>query len=214
MKNSWTIPSLWTGHTVAILASGPSMSQAVAEAVRVAGIPAIAVNTTHRLAPWAWMLYAADAEWWRHPGNADAAQFAGLKVSCSPVSGVLQLRNAGVVGYSDEPDCVHTLGNSGGQALQIAVKAGAARVLLCGFDMRDSGHWHGQHPAGLRDTEWQTYAEWVKRFEKVAPALAQRGVDVVNVTPGSALTCFRQSTLEAELAQSPEHAARQPALPA
>lgn len=214
MTSIWTIPRSLTGRTVAILASGPSMSQAVADAVRAAGIPAIAINTTHRLAPWAWMLYAADREWWLHPGNADAQHFAGLKVCCQPVPGVLQLRNAGSVGYSDEADCVHTLGNSGGQALQIAVKAGAARVLLCGFDMRDNGHWHGHHPAGLRDTEWQTYAEWVKRFEKIAPVLAQRGVDVVNVTPGSALTCFRTSTLEAELAQSPEHAARQPALQA
>lgn len=210
---SWAIPRIWVGRTVAILASGPSMSKAVATAIKDAGIPAIAVNSTYRLAPWAWLLYAADCEWWSHPENRDAASFQGLKVSCQPIPGVLQLRNAGTVGYSDDLDCVHTLGNSGGQALQIAAKAGASRILLCGFDMH-GGHWHGAHPYGLRDTAQETYAIWRSRFAEVAPMLSERGIDVVNVTPGSALTCFRRSTLEAEIAASAESASRIPALSA
>jgi hypothetical protein len=209
---AWRIPQLWPGATVAILASGPSMSLAVADLVRAAGMPAIVINTTHRLAPWAAMLYAADIEWWQHPSNADAATFAGLRVSCQQVPGVLALRNAGTVGYSDEPDCVHTIGNSGAQALQIAIKAGAKRVLLCGFDMH-GGHWHGVHPAGLRDTAPENYVTWVGRFEKVAPLLKARA-DIVNVTPGSALKCFRMSTLEEEIAACAEQAPRLAALPA
>lgn len=198
MGRVWSIPPMWAGKTVAVLASGPSMSQAVADQVRDAGLPAIAINTTHRLAHWAAMLYAADVEWWQHPNNADARQFRGLRVSCQPVGpDVLQLRNVGTLGYVDQPDCVHTLGNGGGQALQIAIKAGAARVLLCGFDM-GGGHWHGAHPAGLRETAPENYATWIGRFEKVAPLLKARA-DVVNVTPGSALKCFRMSTLEKEL---------------
>lgn len=213
MGKPWSIPPMWAGATVAVLASGPSMSQAVASQVRAAGIPAIVINTTHRLAPWAAMLYAADVEWWHHPSNADARSFAGLRVSCQPVgAGVLQLRNVGAVGYVDLPDCVHTLGNSGGQALQIAIKAGAARVLLCGFDMH-GGHWHGAHPVGLRDTAPENYVTWVSRFEQVAPLLRARA-DIVNVTPGSALTCFRMSTLERELAACHQSAPRVAALSA
>jgi len=94
---AWRIQQLWPGATVAILASGPSMSLAVADQVRAAGMPAIVINTTHRLAPWAAMLYAADIEWWQHPSNADAATFAGLRVSCQQVPGVLALVRHGPV---------------------------------------------------------------------------------------------------------------------
>ena len=34
-----------------------------------------------------------------------------------------------------------------------------------------------------------------------APAMLATGVDIVNCTPGSALKCFRASTLEAEIAK-------------
>lgn len=194
----WIIPRAHEGRTVAVLASGHSMSQRVADRLHIAGVPCIAVNTTFKLAPWAWALYAADVEWWGHPSNASAHQFEGLRISCQPVKGVHMLRNAGTVGYSDDRDCVHTLGNSGAQAMQIAIKSGAARVLLCGFNMGGK-HWHEEHPPGLRSTAPEVYQRWIERMEGVAPLIAQRGVDVVNCTPASALTCFRQSTLDEEL---------------
>lgn len=194
----WTIPRCFEGGTVAVLASGPSMSQGVADQVHIAGIPAIAVNTTFKLAPWAWMLYAADTEWWQHPDNAGAHGFAGLRVSCQAVKGVHLLRNAGQVGFSTSADCVHTLGNSGAQAMQIAIKTGAAKVLLLGMDM-GGDHWHGEHPPGLRRTIAETYIKWVERITAAAPAIQATGAEVVNCTPCSALKCFRMSTLDDEL---------------
>lgn len=202
----WSVPRMWAGRTVAILASGPSMSEAVAEAVRNAGVPTISVNTTHRLAPWADMLYAADETWWNHPDNRDATAFAGLKVSVASVRGVLRLRNSGVTGFDADPQSLRTGGNGGYQALHIAVHAGASRVLLCGYDMRGC-HWHGKHPRPLRRTEPEVYAQWCKRYETLLPALAKQGVDVVNVTPGSALSCFRRAVLEDELAARDQLAA-------
>lgn len=187
----WSIPRLWDGQTVAILASGPSMSQAVADQCR--GIPTIAINTTFRLAPWADMLYAADEDWWKL--NPGAREFAGLKVTCMDVRGVLVLRNAGRVGYSDDVDCVHSLGNSGAQAIQIAAKAGAKRILLCGFDMH-GGHWHGKHPQGLRNAEPEALANWCLMMEPLAKEMTARGIEVINCTPGSALTCFPMGSLD------------------
>lgn len=184
----WLIPpGEWKGKTVAILAGGPSMSQAVSDQVRADGIPAIVVNTTFRLAPWADLLYGADASWWKNtPG---AKEFAGLKVSCEPVLGILNLKNAGKVGYSDDRGCVHTFGNSGAQAIQIAAKGGASRILLYGFDMHGS-HWHGEHPKPLRATSPATLSSWVQWMETLAAELAKRSIQVENRTPGSALKCF------------------------
>lgn len=193
MVKPWSIPREWDGETVAILASGPSMSQAVADQVRAAGVPALVVNNTFRLAPWADLLYAADSAWWQFtPG---AQRFDGVKVSCEPVRGIPHLRNAGKLGYSDEPDCVHTFGNSGAQAIQIAAKAGAARILLCGFDFTGT-HWHGAHVAPLRNSTPELMLQWADGMQLLATELASRGVSVLNCTPRSALKCFPAATLE------------------
>lgn len=203
----WAIPPLWPGQTVAILASGPSMSAEVAAKVRAAGVPVIAINSTFRLAPWASMLYAADRAWWA--ANPEAMKFAGIKVSCERYPGVESLRNAGTIGYTDDAWGIHTYGNSGAQGIQIAAKAGASRILLCGFDMHDraGSHWHGDHPAPLRNTQTELYARWIVQMAVLARHLAERGVDVLNVTPDSALKCWPIVDLEAALAPRPVLAA-------
>lgn len=200
----WQVPRLPPGSTVAILASGPSMWPAVAERVRASGVFAIAINTTFRLAPWAWMLYGADHEWWRHPSHRDAMQFDGWRVTIADgpnqaPAGVHWLRNSGIYGFDAQPGYLRTGGNSAYQALHIAIQAGAARVLLCGLDMR-GGHWHGAHPAGLKVTQPEQYARWIERFPALADVAIERGVEVINCTQGSALKCFPAGDLEIELA--------------
>lgn len=187
---------MWRGLTVAVLASGPSMSERVVETVRAAGIRAIAINDTHRLAPWADMLYAADEEWWRiHP---EALDFRGLLVSVSEIPGVLKLQNSGVEGFEQHQIAVRTGGNSGYQAVHIAIHARAARVLLCGFDMSNRAglHWHGAHAAPLRNTDQGSYSRWTERFA----ALRGRGAEIINCTPQSAITCFPSMDLHEALA--------------
>lgn len=203
MPEYWKVPRLWEGRTVAVLASGESMSKAVADTVRDAELPAIVVNTTFRLAPWADLLYAADREWWTHESHADAFRFAGLKVSVSEVRGVLLMRHDGLTGLSDEPDTLRTGSNSGYQALHIAVHGGARRVLLCGFNFTGS-HWHGRHPHGLRETAEEHYARWRGHFDTMLPALQARGVEVLNCTPKSKLTAFPMMGLDEAIARCRE----------
>jgi hypothetical protein len=167
------------------------MSQEVADKVHAAGVRTIAVNSTFRLAPWADMLYGADELWWTTtPG---ALEFAGLRVSCSPgIPETKLLCNLGSVGYSDDASSLFTFGNSGAQAIQIAAKAGAMRILLLGFDMhdKDGSHWHGDHPQPLRNTEDALFARWVSQMMILAGSLKNRGVEVLNCTAGSALRCW------------------------
>lgn len=198
----WSVPPLWTGKTVAVLASGPSMSQSVAESVRKIPIPAIAVNTTFRLAPWADMLYAADIRWWEKYAK-EIAEFAGLKVTCDSggvLEGVHVLRNTGRVGFDPDPGCVRTGGNSGYQAIHVAAQAGAERILLLGFDMRAHGphqmHWHARHPEPLRNASDGIFERWLSTFDTLASELKQRGIRVINCTPGSALMAWPNMALE------------------
>lgn len=174
-------------ETFAVLASGPSMSQAVADAVR--DLRVIVVNTTFRLAPWAEILYAADEQWWRE--TPDAMRFAGRKVSIKPntLAGLEIMENTGDLGFDPKPGCLRTGNNSGYQAVHLAAQLGARRILLCGFDM-GGGHWHGRHPAPLRDTPQEYYAKWARNFESLAKDLDARGVEVINCTPGSRLSAW------------------------
>lgn len=208
MTGFWSVPRCFEGRTVAVLASGPSMSREVAEQVRAAGVPAIVTNNTWQLAPWAWALYAADAEWWAHESNRAAHGFAGHRVSLTRIAGVHELRNTGRRGFDPDPSAVRTGSTSGYQAVHVAVHTGAARVLLCGFDYRHTGgekHWHGDHVAGLRNTDPDLWPTWVSHFDSLRDELPA-GCEVINCTPGSAIGAFRRMDLETALVESTESA--------
>lgn len=197
----WSVPRMWEGKTVAILGSGPSMSKAVAEAVRAAGLPTIVTNTTFRLAPWADMLYAADARWWEVYWK-EVQSLPGLKVTCeadAPFHHVPELRlmkNTGREGFDPDPSCVRTGGNSGYQALHVAVHAGARRILLCGFDLRGDTHWHGRHPEPLRNAGEGLFPRWLEWYVTLYEALRPMDVEVLNCTPRSALQLWPNVELE------------------
>jgi hypothetical protein len=213
MTTPWEIPRDWDGETVAVLASGPSMCMEVAETVRgrcrVIAVNNQAIPTQHAvtgvvlpaLAPWADMLYAADAKWWMHHQVA-ALAFPGQKVTVRnvvPFPEVLSLQLSVAVPYDPRPAYVVPGGNSGYQAAHIAAQRGARRILLCGFDMRavnGAKHWFGDHPGNLNSP--QRYTTWVGNFGNLAKALAARKVELINCTPKGALTGMpRMSVAEA-----------------
>jgi hypothetical protein len=206
----WKIEREWEGQTAAILASGPSMTREQCEAVR--HFKTIAVNNqgidtmsgrelVPALAPWADLLYAADAKWWQQYGDR-AYKFAGRKVTIrgSQHPALWWLRQSHERTFDERPNYLATGGNSSYQALHIAVHLGARRVILLGVDMKNRGklrHWFGSHPHKL-DTQ-ANFAVWLKGFARLAPVLKKRGVDVVNCSPDSALECFRKASLESVL---------------
>lgn len=198
----WSIPPLWDGMTVAILASGAGTTEEAARAVQAARVPCIAINTTHRRAPFADMVYAADADWWRHPTNADVYALPALRVTVTPVPRVLLLRNTGRSGYDPDPTAVRTGENSGYQAIHIAMTAKARRILLVGFNMTGP-HWHGTHPPGLREAPEEHYALFRKHFSSLVEPAKTLGVEIINCTPGSTITCFEHAKLEDVLCPAP-----------
>jgi len=168
----------------AVLATGPSMSQAVADSVRDR-CRVVAVSDSYRLAPWADALASTDGKWWK--ANLEALDFAGQKFTAAPSFIALE----GV-----ERLTVDTGTNSGLLGLMVAIKLGATRVLLCGLDLHSPGnHFFGKHPAPLRSSE-QRHLELHKRqFRAYRP----RGVEIINCTPGSALDVYPMGDLENEL---------------
>ena len=98
----------------------------------------------------------------------------------------------------DRPAELGDGGNSGFQALNLAIQMGARRVVLVGFDMRiDLGrHWHGDHGPGLNNPRDTSVVRWRRAFDASAPILQSLGVEVFNASPSSALEAFPKRTLE------------------
>jgi hypothetical protein len=144
----------------------------------------IAVNTTGFTCPWADVLFAVDKNWWNVYGDRARAEFEGELVCPQAIAGATRSRS------------MH-FANSGAGALSLAAYRGARRIIGIGFDCQRTGgktHHHGDHPKGL--SNGGTMQHWPARFAAAAKHLAGIGVDVVNASRVSALTCFRRATLE------------------
>nr|AER23952.1 hypothetical protein var075 [Variovorax sp. HH01] len=174
----------------AVLATGPSLSQAVVNSVQNR-VKVVAVSDAYRLAPWADALASTDFSWWRqHP---EAAAFNGRKFS-------------GMVDYQNVEGVEKLVGesatNSGLLGVKVAVLMGATVVLLCGFDLHSPGeHFFGRHGGSLRSTTPQRMEVFKRQFELYQP----RGVQIINCTPGSALHVYPTASLDACLAESALH---------
>lgn len=207
MRELWRVPRLWPGETVAVLATGPSLTQARVDYCR-GRARVIAVNDAYRLAPWADMLYACDRRWWAQ--HEATKEFAGLKVTgWQQGSGPQPTERAdvkvllldGKAGYHYDPGVLRHGSNSTHQAVQLAAHAGAAKIVLLGCDMRimpnGKKHFFGDHPKALN--QGINFDLFIEKFEALAPSIAEAGIEVINTVADSALRCFPFQPLEEAL---------------
>lgn len=187
----------WSDETVVIVAAGPSARDAPLELAR-GRARFLAINESWRLSPWADVLYACDFAWWRlHDG---VPEYSGLKLSqdaraCAAYADLrrVHLHRQCDVLMSGRRGHIGDGGNSGFQALNLAIQFGAARILLVGYDMTliNGAHWHGHHPHGLNNPRPNTIARWL-----AACWSTPDGVEIVNCHPGSALAAYPKLTFE------------------
>lgn len=206
------VERLWPNSTVVCIATGPSLTPEDVNFVR-GKARIIAINDSYRLAPFADILYACDVRWWKWQFEDNAAairSFAGPKFCMQPPPsrrkdlkpewGLSVLRNAGETGLELDPAAgLKTGGNSGYQAINLAVQLGAARILLLGYDMSlgrgGKAHWFGSHPQGGPPK----LTKFRLNFPTIAPPLKEAGVEVLNCSRRSALTCFPKVALDRAL---------------
>ena len=167
MTTPWVIPQdLWRGETVAILGAGPDMTAELAESAR--GHKCIAVNRAIKFAPNADMFVALDPH---HPFWEAAAAFTGIKV-CG-VECDLDALYAGmfyetvVLGEGN----VLQIRNNALAAIRIAERAGAAKILLLGFD-----------PERYEEVHAHTgFTGLVAGLEQIIAELRAKGIEVERV---------------------------------
>lgn len=167
----------------------------------------IAVQDAYRLMPWADVLYGCDARWWdahngcmdfqgeRWSSHDDGKSTSNDKTQVVDDYGVSVVWGEQAEGFSTDPKKIHYGGNSGFQALNLAILFGSPYIVLVGFDMRHVGgksHFFGDHPRELYQRP--EYESFVKAFGD-----APEGVQIVNATPDSAVKCYPMMSLEEAL---------------
>jgi len=190
----------WSGDVVAVVASGPSVNSDTIGKLKGKCRVAV-VNNSYQLAPWADLLYAADADWWReHKG---AKEFGGLKVTCKQDTAVdngicfvdlipEKLSNTEQDKIMFEPKgTIGRGGNSGFQLINIVTQAGCKKQIWIGFDFQGE-HWHSRHPRPMKNPSQRTLDKWCVRLNGQAPILIGLGVRVLLVSENSALTAFKK----------------------
>jgi hypothetical protein len=205
------IERAWEGEACVLIAGGPSLTQAQVDMVRDARVRSIAINDAYRLAPWADVNYFADAEWFRwHKDKPEFKAFAGVKCSMQSAHAYIDDESVHLVrnkhfpvhgyGLSADPECLVTGRHSGFQALNMAILAGAKRVLLLGYDGQASKegkrHFFGDHPRIEPDSVYEMFR---RSFSQAEKSIEKSGVEVINCSPGSAIDTFRKADLEETL---------------
>ncbi len=182
------------------------------------GLRYITINESWRLMPGADALYFCDAQWWttqiahnrRTPDWTTSFHdliYKGFWITVAPGfedhPQVRSLKLTGERGLESDPMGLRHGSNAGYQAINLAANYGVKRILLLGYDMRvvnGRTHWHNEQRESAEGFKMVLEKSMLPHFSSLVEPLAERGIDIVNVTPGSALTCFRMSTLEKELA--------------
>ncbi len=166
------------------------------------------------MAPWADFLYACDSRWWEHH---EPIEFEGEKWTHAPIekNGLYETQHkvAAKYGLRVMPGKhgrglgtahINYGGNSGYQAINLAYMFGAGSIVLLGYDMQKTDgqqHWFGDHPEGPMKVD-SNYSGWWNDFAKLGSDLARKGVEVINCTRETALTCFRRESLETVFAST------------
>lgn len=171
------------------------------------------MNDAFRVAPWADIHYACDGRWWETHGdevkkNGHGAPFIQvnhqqkendkLHYDAAKRFGLNIIYGTSGTGLGRE--VIHYGNNSGYQAINLAYLKGAATIILLGFDMQHTGgkvHFFGDHPKHLANGP--AFNSILPLFNKLAEDLESAGVEVINCTRKTALTCFKRQDLETVL---------------
>lgn len=195
----------WKNQTAIILASGTSVTKHDLDYVRELHkknlVKVIAINANYSYADYADIVYFCDYKFYLW--NSHKREFKNhpaRKISICPhnLPNVERLKQGEEHGISHSGDTLNTGRNSGYQSINLAYLLGASRIVLVGLDMQtgEMGKTH-HHTAHEQPTDPTVYDRIMKDdpFETIAPELKKKGVEVINCSINSAITCFKKLSL-------------------
>lgn len=193
----------WEGQTVVVIGNGPSLLDI--DPADIARVPArkVVANGGYKRFPWATALMCSDRHWLA--ANADLSGFKGAEIIVTQPDSVARrdyrmvfLRRA-FIERRPNTDPFEDAGllveghNSTSTNISMAVIRGAARIVLLGIDLAPG-------PNGRRriyDESTEDLARAKVRYDKQVAHLKiqstyvkKHGVEVLNASPRSALSCY------------------------
>jgi len=187
-----------------LMASGPSLTQEVIEAIRPYKdrFVIFGCNDVYKVVDYLDVHYACDTAWWTIWGEHLKATRPNLE-SWTQCKTSAQKYNVNYTPgkhqnkLSISSKYIHYGANSGFQQLNLAFLMGCCKFILVGYNMKkvsDKTHFFGDHPKNLQRSS--PYPRFVDNFSKIQGEIKDL---IVNCTEDSALNCFRTSKLEDEI---------------
>jgi len=202
MMPLWSPIEEWKESDAFIIGGGSSLENFAWDKLK--GRNTIGCNDAFRLgAEVVRVCLFGDASWF-HRTKWELEKFRGRVLSCAP--SLINLGSPWLYRMNRVRDGLQESGTSlawnystGAAAINLAVRLGAARIFLLGFDMACTGgksHWH-KHRS--KPTDNVSFVRFQKGFKCLAASLAslRPDVQVLNVTDGgSKLMVFPAMTFE------------------
>lgn len=191
----------WDGGTVALVCCGPSAKKADVDLLR-GTMPVMVIKQAIDLCSFADAVYCCELPWWKYRGGLP--EFRGLKFGFDKTIGAA-FPDVKLVGISEpkgdemlfaQPMSIGSGGNSGFQAMNILAQAGVKRIPVIGLDLQGT-HFYGRNNwmGANNPDEADNFVRWRRAFKIASGQLAALGVEVVNCSPASTLTCFRKASV-------------------
>lgn len=189
--NFVTVGRDWPGETAFLICGGPSAADQPIEALR--GRRVVVVNSSVYRAPWADILFYGD-ERWELDNRSAVKAFEGRVLSSNYVA---QYCNYVEFLYRPKPsDCPKGLSSnpieawmrhtSARGAINVLCHLGVSKIVTVGLDggpdASGKTHHHAKHRRGPNPNVWGWQRD---ELAGVVPALNERGVDLLNASPGS-----------------------------
>jgi hypothetical protein len=180
----------WKGHRCFIIGGGPTVLTHNLD--RLAGELTIGVNRAYDVY-YPSILCALDPQFYEWAEDGAFGIFSEMRYRSYPgTKAWAQVRkdtkiNASGI-YTVENIARHC-NNSGQAAINLAIELGASPIYLIGFDLwGNPTNFHDGYPTGASPDVYEGFRESIDRY--VPEKAEEYGVEVINLSPDSALTAF------------------------
>lgn len=221
------IPKVWDNEEVWILGGGPSVASSfnipeeVVKAVQLRLKPmsvygkyikalkskhVIGINVAYRIADWIDIIFMGDKGFLMN-NRTSLKEYPGMKVSCHSIAERPEYNWVKYVpkdgrkpqGITSHPMRISWNLNSGAAAISLAVRLGAKRIILVGFDMNvqeGRQHFHDEYNKGKVETDKQRRGLPFRRHLMGFPAIKidvdKLGIEIINTSLNSSITQFKK----------------------
>lgn len=187
------------GATVFIVGGGNSLRGFDYE--KLSGRKVIGINQACVYLPNLTAIYWADEDWAARNDDTLNAHACKLRFCGKPhpsdavlhteqklLGGATALKITGQLGLDDDINCVRG-NNSGSHVINLCINAGAARIVLLGFDMKLK-HWHDDYTLSYTD---EVYNGFLDSIESIARSTH---IQIINCSIESRINVFPKVPIE------------------